>query len=152
MDTCQELSAAAHAGNADQSELAAAIHPADMLEAQKLKSLRPHPGPCPIDSSKPAKLQNPSLLLGQIQVESDKPLPKLPEKFFRLVPVLETAHEIIDESHQIRLALTLRLEFLLKPQVQRVMQIKITENTIFGWSHTGAPRFLENPSRTFAPL
>ena len=23
---------------------------------------------------------------------------------------------------------------------------------IIGWSHTGAPRFLENPSHTFAPL
>ena len=118
VDARQELLAAAHARDADQSELAAAIDPTDMLETQKSENFRSQPGRCTIGSRKPAKLQYPSLFLGQGQIESGQPLPELPEKFFRLVPVLETAHEIIDKPHHVRLTLTLRFEFLLEPQIQ----------------------------------
>src|SRR5258708_7446764 len=47
----------------------------------------------------------------------------------QLRQILETEHEVIDEAHQVRLALALWFELLLEPQVQGVVQIDVGEHT-----------------------
>jgi len=86
----KELAATLNAGDADHGELAASIHSADMLEAQKLKGLRPSTARRTPLGGESAKEQQPSFLLGQLQVESCEALPQLPVKLFRVRQVLES--------------------------------------------------------------
>ena len=103
-----------------------------MLEAEELKRLRPLSMLAPGGGGKTSKEQQPSLVLGQLQIELREPLPQLALEVLRVVLELEAPHEIISKTHQVRLASTLRFEFLLKPQIERKVQIQITEHRRYG--------------------
>src|SRR6185503_8178047 len=121
----EELAAALDTRQPDHGEASAAIGPRDVLEAEELESiwlltvLRASLG------GKPAKEQQPSFLLGQFQVKSCEALAQLLFKVFGVCQILEGHHEVIDEAYEVRLALALRLELPLEPQVQRKMQIDV---------------------------
>ena len=78
-----------------------------MFEAEKLEGLRPQPASAPHGGSKASKEQQPSLVLGQLQIEPRKAFPQLALKVLRIILDLKASHEIISESHQVRLATTL---------------------------------------------
>lgn len=56
-------------------------------------------------------LRQPSFVFGQLQVESRKAFSQLLLEILRIYQKLEASHEIICETHQVRLALALRLNF-----------------------------------------
>jgi len=82
----------------------------------------------PHSGGKTPKEQHPSLVLGQLQIEPRKAFPQLALKALRVIGKLKASHKIISESHQVRLATTPWFEFLLKPQVERKVQINVTEH------------------------
>jgi hypothetical protein len=108
----EELSAALGAGDADQGETPCSIRPTDVPEAQKLKRLWPLSVLEPFDGRTTPKEQQPSFLLGQFAIELRKTFPQLARKVLRVSPELEASHKIIRETHQVRIALALRFEFL----------------------------------------
>jgi hypothetical protein len=124
----EELSAALGAGDTDQGETPCSIRPTDVLEAQKLKRLWPLSVLAPFDGRKTPKEQQPSFLLGQFQIELRKTFPQLAMEVLRVSPELEASHKIIRETHQVCLALALRFEFLFKPQVEREVQVNVTQH------------------------
>jgi len=73
----EELSATLGARNTDQGETPCSILPTDVLEAQKLKRLGPMSVLAPFDGRKTPKEQQPSFLLGQLQIELRKTFPQL---------------------------------------------------------------------------
>jgi hypothetical protein len=50
----------------------------------------------------------------------------------RVSPELEASHKIIRETHQVCLALTLCFESLFKPQVEREVQVDVTQHRRYG--------------------
>jgi hypothetical protein len=82
----------------------------------------------PFDGGKTPKEQQPSFLLGQFQIELRKPFPQLALEVLRVSPELEASHKIIRETHQVCLALALCFEFLFKPQVEREVQVDVTQH------------------------
>jgi hypothetical protein len=122
----EKFSAALGAGYSDHGKSSCPIHPTDMLETQKFKCLRPLSVLAPCSGSKATEEKQPSFVFGQLQVESRKALPQVLLEILRVFQKLEASHKIICESHQVRLALALRFEFLFKPQVEREVQIEIT--------------------------
>jgi hypothetical protein len=70
----------------------------------------------------------PSFLLGQLQTEFRKPLPHFLLEVVHLFSELETHHEIISETQQIRLAPTLRFDLLLKPQIENEVEVKVAQH------------------------
>ena len=50
------------------------------------------------------------------------------ESLARIIPELESHHKIISKTHQVRLAPTLRFDFLLKPQIENEVEIKVTQH------------------------
>src|SRR5579863_1870411 len=112
----QELPATLNAGDANQSKSPRSINPTDMLEAKKLEGLRPPQSVSQTSSvSESPKEYAPSLLLGQLQSEFREPFPHSLLEVIRVLPELKTHHEVISKTHQLRLAPTLRFDFLLKP-------------------------------------
>ncbi len=71
----KELATALHAGEPNDGEPSAAIGSADMLEAKKLEGIRPLTVLRTSLGGKTAKEQQPSFLLGQLQVKSCEPFP-----------------------------------------------------------------------------
>jgi len=124
----EELSATLGAGDPDQGEPPCSILPTDVLEAQKLKRLWPLSVLAPFDGRKTPKEQQPSFLLGQFQIELRKTFPQLALEVLRVSPELEASHKIIRETHQVCLALALCFEFLFKPQVEREVQVDVTQH------------------------
>jgi hypothetical protein len=102
----EELAATLHAGESDHSEPFAAVDSADVLEAQKLECLRPPTVPRASLGGEPAKEQQPSLFLGELQVEFCEALAELSPKGLRVRQMLETDHEVSrpGESHPQALA------------------------------------------------
>ena len=99
-----------------------------MFEAKKLESFRLPAVPRAALSGEPAKEQQPSLFLGGLQVEFSEALAELIPKGFRVRQVLETHHEVIDETHEIRLASALPSKFPFEPQVEGVVQVDVGED------------------------
>src|SRR4030081_1553976 len=128
MGASKELATAVDAGEPDQGETSTAISSADMFEAEKLESFRSPVDACASLGGESAKEQQPSFLLGQFQVKSCEPRPQLSLKVFCVRQILETDHEVIDEAHQVRLALALWLELLLEPQVQVLVEQEFTQH------------------------
>ena len=96
----EELPATLGAGNANQSESPGPIHPTDMLEAQKLESLRSSLSIAqPCDGREAPKEYAPSLLLGQLQSELRKSLPHFRLEAIHVLSVLKTHHEVVSEPH-----------------------------------------------------
>jgi hypothetical protein len=73
-----------------------------MLEAEKLESLRPQSMPAPHGGGKATKEQQPSLVLGQLQIELRKTFPQLVLEHLRIIPELKAPNEVISETHQVR--------------------------------------------------
>ena len=71
----EELATALYTRQPDHGESSTMVGPADMLEAEKLESVRPLTVLRASLSGKTAKKQQPSFLLGQFQVESCEALP-----------------------------------------------------------------------------
>ena len=82
----------------------------------------------PFDSCKTPKEQQPSFLLGQFQIELRKTFPQSALEVLRVSQELEASHKIIRETHQVRLATALCFEFLFKPQVEREVQVNVTQH------------------------
>jgi hypothetical protein len=82
----------------------------------------------PFDGCKTPKEQQPSFLLGRFQIELRKAFPQLALEVLRVSPELEPSHKIIGETHQVCLALALCFEFLFKPQVEREVQVDVTQH------------------------
>jgi hypothetical protein len=106
-DASEKLPAAFGAGDADEGKAPVPIHPTDMLEAEKLESLRPQSMPAPHRGGKATKEQQPSLVLGQLQIELRKTFPQLVLEHLRIIPELKAPNEVISETHQVRLATAL---------------------------------------------
>src|SRR5450759_856552 len=122
----QELPTTPNAGDANQSKSPRSIHPTDMLEAQKLEGLRPSQSvPQTGHACESPKEYAPSFLLGQLQTEFRKPLPHFLLEVVHIVSELETHHEVISETQQIRFAPTLRFDLLLKPQIENKVEIEV---------------------------
>jgi hypothetical protein len=124
----KELAAALHAGESDHREPLVAVDSADVLEAEKLERLRLPAVPRTPLGGEPAKEQQPSLLLGELQIESCQALPELSPKGLRVRQMLETYHEVINETHEISLAPTPRSKSSFEPQVERVVQVDVGED------------------------
>src|SRR6185436_8382660 len=124
----EKLTATLGAGDADQGEAPCPIHPTGVLEAEKLKRLGPLSAFAPRGGGKTSEEQQPSFVLGQLQIESRKTLPQLTLELLRISPKLEAPYEIIGKTHEERLASTLLFELLLKPQIEREVQIQVTEH------------------------
>src|ERR1022692_1595956 len=104
------------------------IHPCDMLESQKLESLWSSlPVSLPCDGREAPEEYVPSLLLGQLQPKFSEPLPHSCLEAVHVLAVLESNHEVISETHQIRLTPTSRFDLLLKPQVEQEVKIDVTQ-------------------------
>src|ERR1700731_3653277 len=100
-----------------------------MFETQKLKCLRPpHPTLLPCNGCKTPEEYAPSLFLGQLQPEYGEPFPDRPVEMVRLLFELECRHEIISETHQIRLTSTGWFDLLLKPQVEHKVKIDVAQH------------------------
>jgi len=100
-----------------------------MFEAQKLESLRPSlPVPQPRDGREATEEYAPSLVLGQLQPKVRKPLPHFHLKAVYVLSELESRHEVISETHQIRLTPTSRFDLLFKPQVEQEVKIDVTQH------------------------
>jgi hypothetical protein len=70
----------------------------------------------------------PSLLFGQLQTEFREPFPHLLLELVHILSELEAHHEIVSETHEIRLASTLRFDLLLKPQIENKVEVKVTQH------------------------
>jgi hypothetical protein len=100
-----------------------------MLEAQKLEGFRsPQSVPQACHACEPPEKDAPRFLLGQLQTEFREPLPHFLLEVVHILSELETHHEIISKTQQIRLAPTLRLDLLLKPQVENKVEIKVAQH------------------------
>jgi hypothetical protein len=98
-----------------------------MLEAQKLESLwSALPVSLPCNGREAPEEYAPSLFLGQFQPKIGEPLPHLHLEAVHVLSELERHHEIIGETHQIRLTPTSRFDLLLKPQVEQEVKIDVT--------------------------
>ena len=107
-DASEKLPAAFGAGDADEGKAPVPIHPTDMLEAEELKGLRPSMSISLLCFSRKApKEQQPSLVLGQLQIELRKTFPQLVLEHLRIIPELKAPNEVISETHQVRLAMAL---------------------------------------------
>jgi len=124
----EKLRATLSAGDANEGKAPAPVHPTDMPEAKKLKGLRSQSVPAPHGGSKAPKEQQPSLVLGQLQIESRKAFPQLALKALRILRKLKASHKVISKTHQVRLATALWFETLLTPQVEPKVQLNATEN------------------------
>ena len=138
-------------GEPNDGEPSSAIDPADVFEAQKLEGLRPLAVPLATLRGEPAKGQQPSLLLGKLQVELCEALLKLSPKGFRVRQMLETHHEVIDEAYEMGFASTLSPELAFEPQVKGVVQVDIGE--ILARMHEiGPPCGVPSSARITTPL
>src|SRR6266404_5317120 len=100
-----------------------------MFESQKLEGLRSSlPVTLPCNGSEASEEYAPSLFLGQLQPEVGKPLPHFCLEAVHVLSILESRHEIISETHQIRLTPTKRFDLLLKPQVEQKVKIDVTQH------------------------
>jgi len=125
----QELPTTLDAGDANQSKSPCSIHPTDVLEAQKLEGLRPPQSMSQTcDGCESSKEYAPSLLLGQLQTEFREPLPHFLLEVVHLLSILEAHHEIVSETHEVRLASTLRFDLLLKPQIKNEVEVKVAQH------------------------
>jgi hypothetical protein len=70
----------------------------------------------------------PSFLLGQLQSEFREPLPHFLLELVHIPSELETHHEVISETQQIRLASTFRSDLLLKPKIENKVKVKVTQH------------------------
>jgi hypothetical protein len=82
----EELTATLGAGNADQGKAPCPIHPTGVFEAKKLERLRPLSVLAPRGGGKTPKEQQPSLVLGQLQIEARKTLPQMVLEVLRIAP------------------------------------------------------------------
>src|SRR6516164_10010566 len=125
----QELPTTLGAGDANQSKSSVSIHPTDMFEAQKFEGLRsPQSMPLTREVCESPKEYAPRLFLGQLQSEFREPLPHLRLEMVHVLSVLETHHEIVSETDEIRLASTLRFDLLFKPQIENKMEVEVTQH------------------------
>ena len=125
----QELPATLDAGDTNQSKSPRPIYPTDMFEAQKLEGFWPPQSvPQACHACESPKEYAPSFLLGQLQTEFREPLPHLLLEVIRILSELETHHEIISETQQLRLAPTLRFDLLLKPQIENKVEVKVAQH------------------------
>src|SRR5215472_1573060 len=125
----QELPTTLGAGDANQSKSPFSIHPTDMFEAQKLEGLRsPQSVPPTCYVCESPKEYAPSLFLGQLQTEFREPLPHLLLEMVHVLSILETHHEVVSETHEVRFASTLRFDLLLKPQVENKVEVEVTQH------------------------
>src|SRR5215510_7013412 len=85
---------------------------------------------------KASEEQQPCLVVGQLQVESRKPLPQISVETLRVPLVLEARHKIIGKTNQIRLAPEPVPHFLLEPQVEHKVQVHVREQ----WAERAALR------------
>jgi hypothetical protein len=100
-----------------------------MFEAQKLESLRSSLSIAqPCDGREPPEENAPSLFLGQFQPKLCKPFPHLRLEAVHVLSVLESRHEVISETHQIRLTSTGWFDFLLEPQVEQKVKVDVTQH------------------------
>ena len=125
----QELPTTLGAGYANQRESPFSVHPTDVFEAQKFESLRSSQSVSPTGYvGKSPKEYAPSLFLGQLQPEFREPLPHSLLELVHILPELKTHYKVISKTHQIRLATTLRFDFLLKPQIKNKVKIKVAQH------------------------
>src|SRR6516225_9173014 len=118
----KELSAALQARKTDHGEASVPGFATHVLEAKKLKSLWPFRAPIPVRGcSKAPEGEQPGFVLGQFQIESSEPFSQSPLIAVRIFAVLE-------ESHEVSLAPSLRFDLLRKPQIERKVQVQITEH------------------------
>src|ERR1700756_2285531 len=100
-----------------------------MFEAQKLERLRSSQSvPQTCHACKSSKEYAPSLFLGQLQPEFREPLSHLLLKLVHVLAELETHHEIVSETQQIRLPSTFRFDFLFKPKVENKVEVKVAQH------------------------
>src|ERR1017187_334896 len=100
-----------------------------MFESQKLESLRSSLSisqPC--NGREAPEEYAPSLLLGQLQSEFSEPLPYFRLEAVHVLSILKSRHEVVSETHQIRLTPTSRFDLLLKPQVEQKVKIDVTQH------------------------
>src|SRR5215469_4226022 len=99
-----------------------------MFEAEKLEGFRP-----PISMTQTrngcetSKENTPCFLLSQLQSKFCKSLPHMFLEAVCIFPKLKGHHEIIGEARQICFALTVRLDFLFKPQIENEVKVKVTQ-------------------------
>ena len=100
-----------------------------MLEAQKLECLRSSLSvPLPRDGREAPEEDAPSLFLGQLQPKFREPLLHFRLEAVHVLSELESRHEIISKTHQIRLTPTSRFDLLLKPQIEQEVKIDVTQH------------------------
>src|SRR5262245_6732835 len=100
-----------------------------MFEAQKLERLRPSQSMSQTCyGCESPKEYAPSLLLGQLQTVFREPLPHFLLEMVHFLSILETHHEIIRESHEVRLASTLRFDLLLKPEIENKVEVEVAQH------------------------
>ena len=125
----QELPTTLRARDTNQSKSSRSIDPTDMLEAQKLEGFRPPQSvPQTCHACEPPKEDAPSLLLSKLQTEFREPLPHFLLEVAHILSELETHHEIISKTRQIRFAPTLRFDLLLKPQVENKVEVNVAQH------------------------
>jgi hypothetical protein len=125
----QKLPATLDARYTNQSESPCSIDPADMFEAKKLESFWSPISVAQTRNACKAPKENAScFLLSQFQPEFREPLPHFRLELVRVFPELKTHHKIISETHQIRLAPTVWPDFLLKPQIENEVKIKVAQH------------------------
>jgi len=99
-----------------------------MLETEKLEGFR-----SPIsmaqtrDGCETPKENASCFLLSQFQSKFCEPLPHMLLELVRVLTKLKRHHKIISKMHQIRFALTVRLDFLFKPQIENEVKIKVAQ-------------------------
>src|ERR1700756_5682324 len=126
--TGQKLPAAPDTRYTNQSKSPRSIYPTDVFEAEKLERFRsPASVAQTCNGCETSEENAPCLLLSQLQSKFCEPFPHLLLELVRVLPKLKSHHKVISKTRQIRLASAVRLDFLLKPQIENEMQIKVAQ-------------------------
>ena len=99
-----------------------------MREAEKPESLRlAESSRLAIPSGEPPELDKPRLLGVQLQVELREPAAKIRPEPLSVIPILETHHGVVGETHDNHVAARVPLSPLVNPQVEDVVRVDVRE-------------------------
>ena len=80
-----------------------------------------------ITSGEPPELDKPRLLGVQLQVELREPAAKIRPEPLSVIPILETHHGVVGETHDDHVAARVPLSPLVNPQVEDVVRVDVRE-------------------------
>ena len=99
-----------------------------MREAQELERLRLAETPLlPLLGGEPPELDQARLLGIQLQAELREPVAKVRPEPLSVIPMLETHHEVVGETHDDHFTARVPSPPLVSPQVKDVVQVDVRQ-------------------------